>query len=191
VNLQRLKATSIMMRDSLLIYTGRVCPYCGDETEEVDSAAIYGPEFAEANGNWKMLKCTPCDAWVSTHRATGLAMGRLADHHLRRWKQAAHMQFNKLYTDRLINRIMPEYIAGISNRQKAYRWLSIQLGIPETLTHIGYFDIHLCKMTLKVSIEAMRNLGIETADMQIYNLVSDTTVLDAEYDEVLWAQEIL
>jgi glutaredoxin len=178
------------MRDNLLIYTGRVCPYCHAATEETDSATIYGAEFADANGNWKMLACMPCGAWVSTHRATGIAMGRLADQKLRQWKQAAHAQFNKLYENRLINRIMPEFIPGLANRQKAYRWLSQQLGIPEGMTHIGYFDITLCKMTIKVCVEAMRAIGIDEPDMAIYELVKDASLMDTHEQERVWAQEI-
>lgn len=67
--------------DTTLILTGKICPYCGQPTEYVDSAALYhGISYG------MIYLCRKCDAYVGVHRGTDKALGRLANRSLREWK---------------------------------------------------------------------------------------------------------
>ena len=47
------------MDESPLILSGKICPYCGKESELIDSTEIYnGKSYG------KMYICRPCDAYV-------------------------------------------------------------------------------------------------------------------------------
>lgn len=110
--------------DTTLIMAGKICPYCGQPTEYVDSAAVYhGISYG------MIYLCRKCDAYVGVHRGTDKALGRLANRSLREWKKRAHYYFDPISRTPLINRIWPKYIPGISNRNKAYRWLAAQMGV--------------------------------------------------------------
>lgn len=121
--------------DTTLIMAGKICPYCGQPTEYVDSAAVYhGISYG------MIYLCRKCDAYVGVHRGTDKALGRLANRSLREWKKRAHYYFDPISRTPLINRIWPKYIPGISNRNKAYRWLAAQMGVEPEVCHIGMFD---------------------------------------------------
>ena len=72
-----------------LIFTGKICPYCGKETELIDSAEVYhGVSYG-----W-MYICRPCDAYVGCYKGTKKALGRLANAELRKYKHEAHGVFD-------------------------------------------------------------------------------------------------
>ena len=103
------------MTDDELILSGRKCPYCGRETELVDSAEIYG-----GRSYGMVYLCRPCNAYVGCHDGTTRAKGRLADAELREWKKRAHEAFDPIWQNRHMG------------RKEAYAWLSERLGM--TLT---------------------------------------------------------
>lgn len=116
----------------LLIYQGKLCPYCGRTPEYVDSAIIYGKSYG------MVYRCAPCDAHVGVHKGTSDALGRLANRELREWKIRAHNVFD------------PIWKTGRKSRASAYKWLSQQLGIPPEYTHIGYFSVDTCKRVIEI-----------------------------------------
>lgn len=59
------------------IFKGKVCPYCKEQTEYVDSACIYGKSYG------MIYLCRKCDAYVGVHKGTNKALGRLANKELR------------------------------------------------------------------------------------------------------------
>ena len=68
------------------ILAGKICPYCGKETELIDSAEVYqGVSYG-----W-MYICRPCDAYVGCYKGTTKALGRLANAELRKYKHEAKM----------------------------------------------------------------------------------------------------
>lgn len=124
------------MDESPLILSGKICPYCGRESELIDSAEIYnGKSYG------KMYICRPCDAYVGCLWSSNKALGRLANAELRKYKHEAHNIFDQIWEKRLMG------------RHKAYTWLSQQLGTKRSLTHIGMFDVELCKKVIQLSTD--------------------------------------
>lgn len=140
-----------MITDEVLL--GKVCPYCGRPTELVDSEIIYRRSYG------MIYLCRPCDAYVSINKVTGLSLGRLANKELREAKKEAHYWFDQIARTSLINKVYNKYIPGISNRNKAYRWLSEQLGIPVETCHIGMFDVGDCKRVVNLCKPIIENLN--------------------------------
>ena len=132
------------MNSQDIINSGHICPYCGSVTEYVDSSYVYGRSYG------MIYICKPCDAYVGVHNGTNNALGRLANRDLRKAKKNAHLYFDRIAKTNLINKIWPEYLSGVSNRNKAYKWLSKQLDIPEEICHIGMFDIEQCNEVIKL-----------------------------------------
>lgn len=127
-----------------LIYTGKQCPYCNQNTEYVNSLEIYGRSYG------MVWACKPCKAYVGVHKGTDKALGRLANADLRDWKRLAHYFFDKLWKLKIINIVSPEWTPGITYRTKAYTWLALQMGKPLDYTHIGYFDEIECNQVVKI-----------------------------------------
>jgi len=121
-----------------LLYTGRICPYCNGKTEYIDSSYIYGKSYG------MIYICKACDAYVGVHKGTDKALGRLANKQLRELKKQAHSYFDQIAKTSLINKIYKKWIPNISNRNKAYKWLAIQLNISEEFCHIGMMNDEQC-----------------------------------------------
>ncbi len=84
-----------------------------------------------------------CDSYVGTHD-DGEPLGRLANRKLRQHKKMAHEWFDKIWKHNYMD------------RGSAYKWLSNQLEIPDTHTHIGMFNVKTCKKVINVSIEYLK-----------------------------------
>jgi len=128
------------MRDKWKILTGRVCPYCYNDSDYIDSALIYG-----GKSFGMIYHCRPCDAYVGVHRGTNRALGRLANKELRECKKAAHSYFDPLWKSKMKSHKMQKNVA----RGLAYKWLSKKMELPEELTHIGMFDVEQCKKVIE------------------------------------------
>lgn len=133
---------------------GLVCPYCGSKTDYVDSSVIYGTSYG------MVYICKPCDAYVGVHNGINNALGRLANKELREAKKEAHFYFDQISKTGLINQIWREYIPNLSNRNKAYLWLSIQMNIEIELCHIGMFDVEQCEKVIQICKEHLNNLTL-------------------------------
>ena len=104
------------------------CPSCGKKADYIDSKEIY-------NGisyGW-MYICWPCMAWVGTHRATGKALGLMANKELRDLRKKAHALFD------------PLWMSGKMRRQEAYDFLKKNTGVP----HISWTKVESCKKVIK------------------------------------------
>lgn len=126
------------------INSGLVCPYCNGKTEFVDSSVIYGKSYG------MIYLCKPCNAYCGVHQGTDKSLGRLANKELREAKKEAHFYFDQIARTGLINKIWKEFIPEISNRNKAYLWLSNQIGIEKENCHIGMFDVEQCKKVIEI-----------------------------------------
>lgn len=115
------------------IIKGKVCPYCYEKTEFVDSEIIYGKSYG------MIYLCRPCDAYCGVHKGTVQSLGRLANKELRGYKKLAHEYFDKLWNTK-----------GGMTRNEAYKWLSEQLGLNKEHTHIGMFSVNTCKRVIEV-----------------------------------------
>lgn len=125
---------------------GSQCPYCDGLTAYVDSKIVYGKSYG------MIYLCRPCKAWVGVHKGTNISLGRLANQELREAKKEAHKYFNMIYE------------MQIMTRSEAYEWLCAQLQIPREETHIGMFDVELCRQTIfssKQLLNDMRRLDLD------------------------------
>lgn len=111
------------------------CPYCNSDTKFMDSKKIYGKSYGMV---WACINYPKCDAFVGVHKGTNKPLGRLANAELREYKKKAHAAFDPLWKD------------GGMKRIEAYGWLSKQLELPMDETHIGMFDIDMCKKVITV-----------------------------------------
>lgn len=131
------------LMDSEDIIRARICPYCGGVPVLADSSEIYnGQSFGPVR------LCRRCGAFVGCHEGTTEPKGRLADKSLREAKKRAHEAFDPLWR------------SGWMGRQEAYDWLSVSLGIPRERTHIGMFDLDLCKRVVSLCTGVRRRLSV-------------------------------
>lgn len=125
------------------VLTGKVCPYCGKESELTDSSEIYGTSYGP------IYICRDCNAYVGCREGTTIALGRLANAELRTEKRRAHHYLDQLWQ------------SGKHGRFTTYTWLSRQLGIPREITHIGMSDVEQCDRIVRLSVERMKKESIE------------------------------
>ncbi len=113
------------------------CPYCG-------SMALLRPAKLVRRGAgpedevYVCARFPACDAYVAAHRDSRLPMGTLADKALRQKRRDAHLALNRLW----------EY--GYMSKKEAYRWLQLQLGLPETEAHIALFFEYRCEQVIRL-----------------------------------------
>lgn len=113
------------------------CPYCGSQAFLRPASAVH----RHAQPGEEVYVCArypACDAYVSAHRESRLPMGTLANKELRNQRRQAHTALNRLWEQ------------GLMTRKEAYRWLQIQLGLPESETHIGHFSEFRCKQVISL-----------------------------------------
>lgn len=121
------------------ILAGQVCPYCNCTTELVSDKEIYGPNSQYGGKYYRCIKNH--DHYVGCYSYSELALGRVADKTLRELKHQGHEVFDPLWKNK------PKVF---SSRQKAYYWLSEQMGIERYLTHFGMFDEEQCRMAISI-----------------------------------------
>lgn len=118
-----------------------ICPYCQRASLLVTGRAIYprarNPELTGKH----FYQCQPCDAYVGCHQGTTQPLGSLANAALREARKAAHAAFDPLWKSTRMT------------RKDAYKWLSEQLGIHRTDTHIGLFDEETCRRVVQAVSE--------------------------------------
>lgn len=114
-----------------------ICPYCKSFSRKTNGSEIY-PHLKEFKDSVFYI-CTPCDAYVGTHKDSSKPLGRLSNAELRGWKMKAHRVFDSLWKDNHMT------------RREAYQWLADQLEINIDDCHIGMFDIETCIKTVEVS----------------------------------------
>ena len=108
------------------------CPYCGAQAFLRPASIVRG----QAQPGEEVYVCArypACDAYVSAHRDSRLPMGTLANKQLRHKRRQAHIALNCLWEQ------------GYMTRKEAYRWLQVQLGLPESEAHIGRFSEYRCE----------------------------------------------
>lgn len=118
---------------------GKTCPYCNQRTKYVDSSVVYGKSYG------MIYYCAQCQAWVGVHKGTNKALGRLANKKLRKYKCMSHYYFDGLWKKKV-----KQGCKKHDARRMAYKWLSEQMGIPASETHIGMFDVDQCKQVIEI-----------------------------------------
>lgn len=108
------------------------CRYCGGHVSFTTNDVFYGRQF----GEWPWCYfCSACKAYVGCHPKTDIPLGTLADGATRKARNAAHAAFDPLWRGK----------GSPMKREHAYQWLSEALGIPRSVTHIGFFDQQTCE----------------------------------------------
>ena len=111
------------------------CPYCGSRALLRPASVVYERTLPGE----EVYVCAPfpvCNAYVSAHRDSHLPMGTLADQPLRQKRRQAHIALSQLWE------------RGLMTRKEAYRWLQVQLGLPESEAHIGRFSAYRCEQVI-------------------------------------------
>lgn len=112
------------------------CRYCGREVVFTSNAEIYGKEY----GNGKCYLCRNCKAFVGVHTGTTIPLGTLANDALRKARNKAHNEFDKLW----------KQPTRIMKRLDAYKWLSKEMGLKIEETHIALFEIEQCEKVVEL-----------------------------------------
>jgi hypothetical protein len=113
------------------------CPYCGAYLELKDSRFLYGKSY----GN--IWICIDCDAYVGCHKGTENPLGTPANAELRELRKKCHRYFDTIWQYKKAK--------GYKNaRQLGYKWLSDQLGIPESETHIALTDVDMAREIIRI-----------------------------------------
>lgn len=113
------------------------CPYCGSQAL-LRPASVVGRNLTPGEEVYVCARYPACDAYVSAHRESRLPMGTLADRPLRQKRRQAHIALNQLWEQ------------GLMTRKEAYRWLQVQLGLPESEAHIGRFSAYRCEQVISL-----------------------------------------
>lgn len=99
---------------------------------------VYGKQY----GSGYCYYCTECHAFVGTHRPwPKVALGVLADKHMRELKVECHNIFDKFWRGK------PK---AKKKRDDLYMWLANKMGIPIQDCHFGYFDRDELRRALKI-----------------------------------------
>ena len=111
------------------------CPYCGSQALLRPASAVRR-NAAPGEMVYVCARYPVCDAYVSAHKESLLPMGTLADKALRLKRRQAHIALNRLWEENHMT------------KKEAYRWLQVQLGLPEAEAHIARFSEFRCRQVI-------------------------------------------
>ena len=109
-----------------------ICPYCGNVCH-----------FDNNKKNF-IYRCSNCKSSVTANNINYSPLGIPASKELARLRYITHFVFDKF---------MLQYHLS---KDEAYRWLSGQLNLPLSKTHIGLFNTSQCKQAIKAFNKTMR-----------------------------------
>jgi hypothetical protein len=132
-----------------LIFSGKICPYCKQKTEFVDSSIVYG-----GKSFGMIYLCRKCDAYCGVHKNTKKSLGRLANEKLRKLKKEAHEYFDMIWQSRLMS------------RKNAYKLMSDKLNLPIEYTHIGMFSEKTCENVIYHSKQILKDNKLKIKQKQ-------------------------
>lgn len=116
------------------------CPYCGSQAFLRPASVVYG-QTATAPAEKLLYVCArypACDAYVAAHRYNRLPMGTLADKALRHKRVEAHTALDRLWK------------SGLMTKAEAYRWLQVQMNLPQSEAHIAKFSELRCEQVIQL-----------------------------------------
>jgi hypothetical protein len=95
-----------------------------------------------------------CDSYVGCHNNPGhdndgLPKGTMADRRLRKWRNNAHAEFDRLWNPERGGPVMFFKDNGKPSRGKAYRWLCDTMGLEGKTAHIALFTEGQCRQLIK------------------------------------------
>lgn len=120
-----------------------ICVECGKRGAMVSGVKVH-PTKPEMHN--RIFYLCPCGAFVSCHPGTGIANGRPAHGPTRYLRHKAHEALDAIW--RGAGRV--KGVATGYARQKAYKWLAKELGLPIDETHIGRFTADECRRVIEI-----------------------------------------
>jgi len=137
---------------------GPNCSSCHREARLTTGEEIY--PHRQDLWNQQFYKCDSCGGYVGCHKGGITPYGTPANAVLRRARTGVHKLFDPIWlTADLCGAYAPEdnkarWTIRKAARTRLYGYLSVQLDIPIEDTHIGMFDLELCRR----ATEVLRNL---------------------------------
>lgn len=115
-----------------------ICRYCGGVIRRVTAQKVYGGAAAKRLKLWNewFYQCQNCNARVGCHRGTMRPLGNVANEVLRLKRMETHQVFDSFWKKQ-----------GMT-RTAAYKWLSVQMDLPEEKAHIGGFEVDQCQQVI-------------------------------------------
>lgn len=115
------------------------CPYCGSQAYLRPASVLNRSGSSYDRDKYYVCAKYPfCDSYVKAHADTQLPMGTPADRSLRRKRREAHIALQKLLD------------SGLMTKKEAYRWLQVQMGLPEAEAHIAKFSEQRCEEVIRL-----------------------------------------
>lgn len=116
-----------------------ICNICGGKVIYTSNARVYhGREY----GSGYCYLCLNCGAYVGTHEPRPReALGLLADASMRKGKIMCHDLFDTMWRGKKHAK---------KERDKLYRWLAKEMGIPVEDCHFGYFNIDQLRQAYRI-----------------------------------------
>ena len=114
------------------INTGKLCPQCLVTTRCMEAGESGAPRLQPGR---RAMVCP----------LTSEALGSVADAPLRRLRWQTHQVFDLVWKLRLKR-----------SRYNAYSWLSLRLGLPKDVAHVGLFDEDTCRRAITICAQYIR-----------------------------------
>lgn len=109
-----------------------ICRYCDKKTKRLTSLEFYGKNY----GTY-VYSCTPCDAYVGSHKHSKKPLGTVANNYLRELRRMTHRSIDGYWKSKQMT------------RKDMYYQLSLFMGLPYRETHVGMFDEEQCKKIIE------------------------------------------
>lgn len=115
------------------------CPYCGSQAFLRPASVLNRHDPRYDNEKYYVCARYPfCDSYVRAHADSQLPMGTLANKALRRKRREAHIALQSLLD------------SGLMTKKEVYRWLQVQMGLPEEEAHIAKFSERRCEEVIRL-----------------------------------------
>jgi len=109
------------------------CIHCSKPAKPVTGAEIY-PHLSHLHDG-KYWLCAPCNAYVGSHKDTGLPLGFPANREVRSARQQVHKKLDPIWKVK----------ANKWKRDDVYGYLALSLDLSRDQTHTAMFDLDRCR----------------------------------------------
>ena len=116
-----------------------ICRYCGGVIHLVPAKQVLGKSAKRLGLEGENLyQCQNCNARVGCHKGTNEPLGNVANETLRLKRMETHQIFDAFWK------------SNHMSRQNAYKWLSQQMRLPMSETHIAGFEMEQCQRVIEL-----------------------------------------
>lgn len=116
-----------------------ICRYCGGVIRLVPAKQVLGASARRLGQEREYIyQCQNCNARVGCHKGTDQPLGNVANETLRLKRMETHKVFDAFWKSQHMT------------RHNAYKWLSQQLRLPMSETHIAGFEMDQCQRVIEL-----------------------------------------